>query len=209
MRVSFAFCLCIFASSVFAQEGASSADKLTVQGSTLIYDTEANGSDIETSDIDAVLEVLRANDGIEVLELNSSGGSIYAGIEIARIVIDFGLDTLVNGECGSSCVRIFLAGENRQMTLGSKIGFHQAHWSAENIQGYYEDWAETEGWSTPFEFAEWSYQDTQKEFHEDLTYMVDRGVDAAFAIKSKGVPNSDMWFPTRLELTRAGVLRSQ
>ena len=198
------------ATTATAQDDADIAAKFTVAGDTLIYDTEnLSDAEIETDDIDHLLKLLRGNESIKTVELNSGGGSIYAGIEMARIIIDFELDTLVNGECASSCVRMFLGGHNRQMTLGSKIGFHQAQWSPRNIQGYYEDWAENEGWDTPFDFASWLYEDTQREFHEDLTFMIDRGVDAAFAAKAKGTPNADMWYPTRTELTLARVLRLQ
>lgn len=205
---SIAFVLC--ASQVWAETHAEGADKFEIRGETLVYDTEtARNTEIESDDVEILLEILRDNEALKVLELNSSGGSVWAGQEIARIVLDFGMDTLVHGECASSCVRIFLAGNTRQMTLGSKIGFHQPTWSAANMENYYEQWREQDGWATPFEFSEWVFEDTQREFHEDLTYMISRGVDAEFAVKSKGIPNSDNWFPSRSELTFAGVLRVQ
>lgn len=200
----------LLAGQVSASGHADAPSKFDVQGSTLIYDTEDRvNSEIESEDVDLLLNVLRDNEGITVLELNSTGGSVWAGREMARIVVDFGLDTIVNGECSSSCVRIFLAGNNRQMTLGSKIGFHQPRWSAASMESYYEKWREDDGWDTPFEFAEWVFDDTQREFHEDLAYMIDRGVSAEFAVRSKGIPNDDNWFPTRVELTLAGVLRAE
>ena len=198
------------ATQTLAESHGDLPPKFDVRGTTLIYDTETNvNTEIDSDDVDHLLAVLRANEGLRVLELNSSGGSVWAGREMARIVIDFGLDTIVHGECASSCVRVFLAGQNRQMTLGSKLGFHQPFWSAANMQSYYEQWREQDGWDTPFEFSEWVFEDTQREFHEDLTYMISRGVDAEFAVKSKGIPNSDNWYPTRVELTLAGVLRSK
>ena len=200
----------LLATQTLAESHSDLPPKFDVRGTTLIYDTETNvNTEIESDDVDHLLAVLRANEGLRVLELNSSGGSVWAGREMARIVIDFGLDTIVHGECASSGVRVFLAGQNRQMTLGSKLGFHQPFWSAANMQSYYEQWREQDGWDTPFEFSEWVFEDTQREFHEDLTYMISRGVDAEFAVKSKGIPNSDNWYPTRVELTLAGVLRSE
>ena len=204
--VFFAF----FATQGLAESHSDLPPKFELRGATLVYDTETiSNTEIDSEDVDHLLAILRANDGLRMLELNSSGGSVWAGREMARIVIDFGLDTIVHGECSSSCVRVFLAGKNRQMTLGSKIGFHQPFWSAANMQSYYEQWREQDGWATPFEFSEWVFEDTQREFHEDLTYMISRGVDAEFAVKSKGIPNSDNWYPSRIELSVAGVLRSE
>lgn len=185
--------------------------KFTLRGETLIYDTETAApegeADITTDDVDVMLEMLRANPGIKTLELNSDGGSVWASEEMARFVIDFELDTIVSGECFSSCVTIFLGGKSRKMMLGARIGFHQTSWSPNSTKNYYEKWREDEDWETPFDFASWLYEDTQTEVYEDLTYMIERGVDAAFAIRTKGVRNDDDWYPSRLELVRAGVLR--
>ncbi|MCE8516754.1 hypothetical protein KBY31_08495 [Ruegeria pomeroyi] len=195
--------------------GAEADDPVfRVAGDTLIYDTtqehEAGGStDIEVAHIDRLLELLRQNPEIRVLDLNSTGGSLYAGREMARIVLDFDLDTLVSGECFSSCVRIFLAGAGRRMLLGAKIGFHQTTWSPRSVEEYYTANREADGWETPFDFVSWVYEDTQSEVHDDLVYMIDRGVDAGFAVRTKGVRADDSWYPLRLELTRAGVLRER
>jgi hypothetical protein len=187
------------------------SDKFAVQGDRLIYDTEnAQSSDeneISDDDVDLLLSALQKTPGIKTLELNSQGGSVYGATEMARIVTDFGLDTIVSGECFSSCVTLFLAGESRKMMLGSKIGFHQTRWPPEAIKNYYDNLAEDEGWETPFDFAAWVYEDTQTEVFDDLTYMIARGVDPGFAIRTKGVRNDEKWYPTRLELVQAGVLR--
>ena len=185
--------------------------KFALRGDTLVYDTvttAAEGEDeIANEDVDMLRDLLRANRNITTLELNSEGGSVWAGEEMARIVIDFDLDTIVSGECFSSCVTIFLGGNSRRMMLGSKIGFHQNSWSPASTENYYEKWRESNDWETPFDFASWIYEDTQGEVVEDLTYMIERGVDAAFAVKAKAVRSDDEWYPSRLELMQAGVLR--
>ena len=200
----------LLAGPALADSHTSLPAKFEIRGATLVYDTETKlNSEIESEDVDHLLEILRSNSELRMLELNSSGGSVWAGREMGRIVLDFGLDTIVHGECSSSCVRIFLAGTKRQMTLGSKIGFHQPFWSAANMQSYYDQWREQDGWDTPFDFSEWVFEDTQREFHEDLTYMISRGVNAEFAVKSKGIPNADNWYPSRVELSLAGVLKGE
>jgi len=182
-----------------------------VRGTTLVFDTETkvdgDEAEITRRDIARLLALLQANPEIAVLELNSSGGSIYAGDEMARIVLDFELDTAVSGQCSSSCVNIFLGGKVRRMYLGSKIGFHQRFWAPKAIKRFYESNRESEGWASVYDFAAWNYKDTQTEVYDDLAYMVRRGVEPGFAIKTKRAQFSGLWFPGRLELINAGVLR--
>ena len=202
-----AFTACLIALPL--QLAAETSPKFRTQGADLYFSTEDlpdnEASEIEVEDVDHLLDLLRANPQIRRLTLTSTGGSIWAGNEMARIVQDYALDTTVDGECSSSCVTIFLAGETRRMTGGSKIGFHQRSWSASGTQSYYERWREEEDWETPFDFASWIYRDTQSETWKELTYMISRGVDPEFAIETKR-SRSGIWFPTRKRLEEAGVL---
>ena len=183
--------------------------KLRVVDDVLVYDTidtTAASSDIENEDIPVLRALLKANPQVRVLELNSAGGSVWASQIISDIVIDYELDTRVDGDCDSSCVTIFLAGNSRSMTRGSRLGFHQVQWSAANIFEYYEREAENYGWEDPWEFAEWVYLDTQQEVYLALNYMVSRGVDPGFAIQSIRKPDGALWRPHRAVLRAAGVL---
>lgn len=187
-----------------------SAGKWRIAGEVLVFDTEnapeGTSDDIEEADLDALLALLRANPQITTLELNSAGGSLWAGDRMAEVVIDFELDTHVNGECISSCVTILLGGARRTMSRGSRIGFHQVWWDARDIEWFYESERETERWETPFDFAEWLYADTQTEAYERLMFMVARGVDPGFAIETLKTPASDTWVPWRARLLAGGVL---
>lgn len=194
----------------FSEEPGSTASKFSVQGATLIYNSDDVTGDaypeIDGPDVDELHRHLRQNSNINTLQLSSSGGLVWAGDEMARIVMDFDLDTRVEGECSSSCVTIFLAGDTREMTRGSRIGFHQNSWSVGGMQSYFKQWREDENWDTPFDFASWVYRDTQHETAEQLSFMILRGVDPMFAVETKK-HRPVMWFPTRFELEKAGVLR--
>jgi hypothetical protein len=204
-------CVALVALSGPALARKGSDKRLYVDGATLVFDTESvskgQPGEIVVSDIDLFRSMLQERSGIETLRLNSSGGSVYASSEIAWIVSDYGLHTQVDGECVSACVDIFLAGARRQMTLGSKIGFHRRSWSPEAVEGYYNDLRENQGWDTPFVFGSWIYADTQREMYEYLSYLVERGVEAGFAIETLQVDSGDEWYPSRLQLMAAGVLR--
>ncbi len=178
-----------------------------IEGNVLYFDTETSSAigEISSSHVEVMLGLLKQTPSIEVLELNSDGGSVWAGQEMSRIALDFELTTRVNGECSSSCVLIFLAGVSRTLERGSKIGFHSRNWSASSIERYYEKWRDEENWQTPFQFSSWVYEDARAEVFHDLEYLMSRGIDPVFAVKTLS-PRKDMWYPTRGELRGAGIL---
>ena len=63
-----------------------------------------------------------------------------------------------------------------------------------------------EGWTSEYDFAEWLYEDTQKNVLRDLEYLIERGVDPAFAIKTLRADSDDMWYPRRKEMVAAGII---
>lgn len=152
----------------YAQSGDDeTSNRFRVEGERLIYDTTAlvDGKelDIRYSDVEGLRNILRKNRNIRTLELESTGGGHYPSMEIAALVIDFGLDTHVPNICESSCVPIFLGGTKRTMERGARIGFHQLSWNRNAVEEYYNKHRARREWETPFAFAEWMYQDTQTE----------------------------------------------
>lgn len=203
LRPAFAL---LFSAVVCAAENP----KFSVSEDRLIYDTESiedsDSAEIEIEDIDDLRDLLKAHPNITTLVLNSGGGSVWAAANMKDVIIDHELDTHIDGDCDSSCVTIFLAGAKRTMSRGSRLGFHQYFWSPGSTERYYERHKDSEGWSSPFEFTSWVYQDTQSEVYENLSYMMSRGVDAAFAIRTLRLPDGEMWRPYRPVLRAAGVL---
>ena len=185
------------------------AEKFKLDGEILFYDTDSaplGQDEINWQDVATLVFLLRQQQQIEVLHLNSAGGLIEAAREMADIIIDFELDTRVTDECASACVTLFLAGENRQLDRGGRLGFHRISWDAASMEEYYKDARADIGWDSLYEFASWSYEEAQKDVLSEMEYLLERGVDPEFAIKTLRAENADMWFPRRLELTLAGVL---
>lgn len=203
-------CFALIASTAALAKEPVASGKFTVQDEVLIYDTEdvPDGvkDEMEDADVDELLYLLRRNPHVTTLRLNSAGGSLWAGDEMSRLVIDFELDTEVQSVCASACPVVFLGGAKRSLQRGGKIGFHRSSWSPQDIANYYLEERVEEGWSTPFEFTAWVYGDTQEEIYQDLAFMLSRGVSAEFAIRSKQY-FSEMWYPTRKELRQGGFLR--
>ncbi len=74
-----------------------------------------------------VREFLRAvgDDRDLIVELDSPGGSLIEGLNLAAIVDNFGLSTWIPHDalCASSCSIVFLAGSPR--TIDGRLGVHQ------------------------------------------------------------------------------------
>ena len=199
-----------FVAMMFPLTATSQASKFELNGSTLIYDTSTASKEQEQEitweDVDELDALLKSEQSIKEIELNSAGGDVEAAFYMADLIIDYELDTNVNGTCESACTLMLLAGERRTVERGSWVGFHQSYWDAPYIQGYFERNKDNKGWSNAFEFASWMYEDTQREVLRNLQYFVERGVDAGFAIKTMQATSDDMWYPRRKELEAAGVI---
>ena len=188
---------------------SANIDKFTIDQSKLIYDTENiddwENAEINEDDPDIFFQLLSENPQITTVQLNSSGGLQADAYEISDLIIDFDLDTHVNGVCHSSCTILFLAGNKRTVERGSTLGFHQLHWPAESQRVYYEYFLGTD-WNDEFEYAEWLYNDAQATILLDMEYLLERGVESSFAIKTLQADPNDMWIPRRKELINAGVI---
>lgn len=72
----------------------------------------------------AVSRELSANPGIQMFILNSPGGHVGVGTRLYDMIKSRGLDTYTTELCASACLIPFLAGNNRYLQKGAKLGFH-------------------------------------------------------------------------------------
>jgi hypothetical protein len=94
------------------------ASPFSIQGDTLIYNTEDDEDDgIALGHAELLLDALHNNKDIKLIKLHSAGGVRIEAQYMADIIIDAGLDTHVDEECSSSCVRMFLAGKKITRTI--------------------------------------------------------------------------------------------
>ena len=189
-----------------------SNDKFAIDGTILHYNTEIaskeENREINWDDVDSFKKILSENPQIESVYLTSWGGQIDAAIEIGDIIIDYELNTHVVEICFSACPLAFLGGEKRTLQRGDKIGFHQGTWDAESIEEYYDNKETQEyyGWESPFDFASWLYEDTQREIYSEFKYYIERGIDPAFVIETMAARSDDGWYPRRKELLNSKFL---
>ncbi|ESW61955.1 MAG: hypothetical protein Q27BPR15_03790 [Rhodobacter sp. CACIA14H1] len=212
---------------LLAATPALAQTRFTLDDNVLIYNTSfpvdatridpASGmtpadtvGDIAYEDIDTLRSILsRHEDRLDTMRLTSDGGYIEAAYEMAAILSDYGLKTEVEGECASACAVIFAAGTERRMNKGGRIGLHPSSWSAESIRSYYEDWHEESGWKDEFAFAEWVYDEGQRDANKLVTHLLTHGVSPDFAVKVVALGMGTMWYPTRKEMEAAGLLTPQ
>ena len=82
--------------------------------------------------LDAVSRELSANPGIQMFILNSPGGHVGVGTRLYDMIKSRGLDTYTTELCASACIIPFLAGNNRYLQKGAKLGFHAVGGEAGN-----------------------------------------------------------------------------
>lgn len=183
--------------------------RFNLDGERLIFngDVERDGYDgINYVDARELRTLLRDNPNIRILEINSDGGVGPAALEMAVAVTDFNIDTLVTENCASACTLIFLAGENRTLARGARLGFHSGSWASDNMKDYYDEMRESNGWLDEFAFASWAYEEGVRDFNKNLEFMISRGVDVQLIIRVAYVNFYDVWYPTRDELMKFGVI---
>jgi len=105
---------------------AAPAAAMTLErvGSDLFATGPIVGADVEAFRAEIARGGLR-----RVVLVNSFGGELRAALHVAVMVRDARLDTLVSGQCHSSCSLIFMAGRERRFATGSRprstlVGIH-------------------------------------------------------------------------------------
>ena len=184
--------------------------KFVVESRILYYNTELapneDEQEITFDDLDVFDKVLKENPDIKVVYLTSWGGDVETSYEIADLIIDYGLETHVVGICFSGCTTLLLSGKKRTLEKGSKVGFHRSWWDVDLMKDYYEENKEYQEWGSVFEFAAWVHEDAQEEIYKDFEFLLERGVDPLFAIKTLKADADDDWYPRRKELLDANFL---
>ena len=184
--------------------------KFKVEGDTLFYNTDKPDLDkdyITYSDTESFRKFLGGNPEILNVDLNSRGGSTEAGLEIARVVSDFQVDTIVSTECSSACVAIFFAGKDRRLLAGGLLGFHRPEWAVDDLQKFYDKYKLEEGWADAFGFSNWLQEETFYVAGKIFKNYAEAGVNASFVAETLSINHDQIWYPSRQELVSAGVLK--
>jgi hypothetical protein len=122
---------------------------------------------------------LEAAPQVHIVSLNSPGGHVAPAMEVAEMIHSRGLATYVDRFCASACTLVFLAGRERWLAPGARLGFHQAR---------------APGFSTAD--ADAVLQAAYERF----------ALPSAFIARALRTPPTDLWFPKLAELHAAQII---
>ncbi len=132
----------------------------------------------------ALTELVETEPGIRILRLQSPGGRVAEARGLVTVVKRFDLATRAQGDCASACTMVFIAGQERALEPGARLGFH----------GY------------DLRSPVFGLLDPEVEMARDSAIFLEAGVDAGFMARAMAIPPRAMWFPTRPQLIAAGVI---
>jgi hypothetical protein len=119
------------------------------------------------------------------INLNSTGGNIFAARGLHRLIVERGLDTHVSQSCFSACTIIFIAGTNRTAAQTAQFGFH----------------------AYAYHHSHTGQQiDVIAEQAKDIARFQRIKTPNSFTAQIFATPADEMWHPTHAELRDANVL---
>ncbi|HTR85156.1 MAG TPA: hypothetical protein VMI56_11815 [Reyranella sp.] len=113
---------------------------------------------------------------LKVVHLNSGGGRLGEAIALARLIRARGLSTYTSASCASACTIAFMAGRERLLLSGAKLGFHRAFFGASE------------------------YGDAMGQL------LSEGGATPAFVALAMTHPATTIWYPTEPELQAGKVI---
>jgi hypothetical protein len=117
-----------------------------------------------------------ASPDLKVVHLSSGGGRIGEALELVKLIKERGLSTYVGGTCLSACTIAFIAGQERYLKTGGRLGFHRES------------------------FAGAESSDLMRKL------LLDAGIEEPFVDRVAAQSATGMWYPSPGELEAAHVV---
>lgn len=136
-----------------------------------------------TNSADAVRRALDKHPAVRRVVLAGPGGRIGTAFEINRMIRNRRLSTRVDTACASACTIAFLGGNDRSISPGGRLGFHQGSFPGLGPNDLYE-----------------SNRDMRR-------FLVASGVTPEFAQRVIDTPPDEIWTPTPQELLAGRVVQ--
>lgn len=128
-----------------------------------------------------VAAALAAHPSVRILHLDSPGGRVLEGEQLAALVQERRLATYVSDECASACVLPLAAGTPRLLSTGARVGLHG-----------YRTWLDTVTVRLRLEL-------------QQVATLRKLGIEESFARRAAATPHWDIWWPTHDELFASGM----
>ena len=132
-----------------------------------------------------ISKILKNNPQIKGIILDSMGGRVHEGRELAKLISANQLDTYSMDGCYSAATIAFIAGERRYLGLGANLAYHQYDLSYKGLD---------------------SFTNMKEEQDKDLLLFQRQGVKKEFLDKMFNATPDDLWYPTLEELLDSGVI---
>jgi len=133
---------------------------------------------------DAVKKFLDAAPAVQIIHLNSQGGRVSEAYQLYKLIKERNLSTYTSADCVSGCSLAFLAGRERYLGEGGRLGFHST--SIGELSGV-----------------------VVKELNDDVRRTLqNHGVPNSFIDRALSTSPKDMWHPSKKELLEAKIIDS-
>ena len=131
---------------------------------------------------EAFAALINKHPDVNQISITSPGGRLDTALQIASIISERKLNTVVVGECSSACTIIFLSGKIRMFDINSTLGFHSP-----SVLGI---------------------SDLEARLRSpELTDAYEAaGLSEAFISKALRTPSTTMWYPSDEILIEAGAV---
>ena len=192
---------------------AHAAERMTVDGNALIFNTDAVSAAANSTptiiyeDANLFGDLLMEHPEVNTVVVSGAGGSTSAAYDMAHKITEFGLTTVARNNCSSACTLLFLAGVERRLEKGARLGFHRSTTGADVHRDFYERNKADAGWKDEFAYAVRAHEDGQIAARTLVAYLISRGVSLEFALEVLTYSPSDLWHPSEDEMRTAGALR--
>jgi hypothetical protein len=133
-----------------------------------------------------VSRILEKHPTIRILRLDSQGGRVSEARKVRRLIESREITTYTSDRCQSACMLPYVAGRERLIAKGARLGFHQ--------------------YSSGYPGMNQTEDDFQPEYEKDKRDWLSRGFPREFVEKAFSTPSSEMWEPSHRELFKAGIV---
>lgn len=138
---------------------------------------------------DQVEKILKNNQSIEFVTLNSDGGLLYEARKLSKLILLNSLNTHTNEGCRSACTIAYISGNKRYIYKDADLGFHQYSIARPNAR-----------------VDKLTLLDLINDQQEDAQFFQKRGVSKIFTDQMYKYEADDMWHPPVSNLKRYGVI---
>ena len=138
---------------------------------------------------DKVEEILKNDQSVEFITLNSDGGLLYEAKKLSKLILLNSLNTHTNDGCRSACTIAYISGNTRYIYKNADLGFHQYSIARPNAR-----------------VDKSTLLDLLNDQQEDAKFFQKRGVSKIFTDQMYKYEADDMWYPSINDLKRYGIV---